>query len=57
MNITTDNLHTQILLNVEIQKRNHPDSELATAAREANRPLLAEMARREKSGETVPMVM
>jgi hypothetical protein len=57
MNISTDNLHTQILLNVEIQKRNHPDSDLATAAREANRPLLAEMARREKSGETVPMVM
>lgn len=55
--LKTAALYEAIQANVAIQKRNPPDSPEATAARENNRPLLAEMARREAAGEPVPVVL
>ena len=54
--IPTDDLHKQILKQVVIQKTNPHDSAESFSARIKNRPLLAEMARREEAGEPVPLV-
>jgi hypothetical protein len=43
---STTDLARQIYANAAVQRRNPPDSAAATAARRANRPLLAEMATR-----------
>lgn len=35
-----------IQANMDVQKRNHPDTAMATAARHANRPLFVEAGKR-----------